>query len=55
MSRRLFDDKMTAWMQNQQAGGNLVGAGIRNLIGGSRYQQELKAQQERNKYNNPGF
>ncbi len=43
MSRRLFNDKMNAFTQNQTAGGNLVGAGIKNYLGGQRYNAELAA------------
>ena|SRR3990167_5270782 len=41
MSRQLFDDKLNAWNINQQAGGNLLGAGIRNVIGAGRYASAL--------------
>lgn len=52
MSRQLFEDKMNAWQQNQQAGGQLLGAGITNLVGAGRYASEVAAQQERNKLYN---
>lgn len=52
MSRNLFGDKMTAWMQNQQSGGALVGQGIQNGIGAARYANELQAQKERQAYYN---
>lgn len=55
MSRQLFGDKMNAWQQNQQAGSALLGSGIKNLIGASRYQKELEAQQQRQQYYNPTF
>ena len=52
MSRQLFKDKLTGWEQEQQAGANLLGAGIRNVIGASRYQKELEAAKQRqNLYN----
>lgn len=41
MSRQLFDDKLNAWNINQQAGGNLLGAGIRNIVGAGRYASAL--------------
>jgi len=53
MNRQLFQDNLTAWTQNQQAGGNLVSAGLQNLVAGNRLRQE---QQFQNKYaqgNNP--
>lgn len=46
-SRNLFNDTLTAWEENQQAGGELVGAGIQNLIGVNRLQNEREAQKER--------
>lgn len=54
-SRMLFGDTMNAFMQNQQAGSNLVGAGLSNLIGANRYQQELSANDKRNKMYNPQY
>jgi len=53
MNRQLFEDNLNAWTQNQQAGGNLVSAGLQNLVAGNRLRQE---QQFQNKYaqgNNP--
>jgi hypothetical protein len=49
MSRQLFADKMNEFMQKQQAGSELVGAGIQNIIGAKRYQQEKLAQEQLNK------
>lgn len=43
MARTLFNDKMNAWQQNQQAGAGLLGAGLQNLIGLRNYQDELAA------------
>lgn len=43
LSRRLFNDKMNAWQQNQAAGQNLLGAGIQNFIGANRYEQEKQS------------
>lgn len=47
-SRQLFQDTMAGWQQNQETGGQLLGAGLRNLIGANRYQQELEAQKNIN-------
>jgi hypothetical protein len=55
MSRRLFEDKLGAFKENQAAGSELVGAGIRNLIGSSLYDKELAAQKERQSMYNPTF
>lgn len=49
MSRQLFQDKMNQFQQNQAAGANLLGAGIQNLVGASRYSQEKAAQDQINK------
>lgn len=49
MSRQLFQDKMNQFQQNQQAGSELLGAGIQNLVGASRYNQEKQAQDQINK------
>lgn len=43
LSRRLFDDKMRAWQQNQNAGAGLVQSGLNNLIGSNRYEQEKRS------------
>lgn len=48
MSRQLFEDKLNAWNQNQQAGATLMGTGIDNLIGSARYASALASQAERN-------
>ena len=47
--RQLFADKMNEFMQKQQAGSELVGAGIQNLVGAQRYKQERMAQDQINK------
>ncbi len=44
-----FQNKMNEFMQKQQAGSELVGAGIQNIIGAKRYQQEKLAQEQLNK------
>ena len=49
MGRQLFQDKMNEFMQKQQAGSELVGAGIQNLVGAQRYKQERMAQDQINK------
>lgn len=49
MSRQLLQDKMNQFQQNQQAGSELLGAGIQNLVGASRYNQEKQAQDQINK------
>jgi hypothetical protein len=49
MGRQLFQDKMNEFMQKQQAGSELVGAGIQNLVGAQRYKQERMAQDQVNK------
>lgn len=41
MSRRLFQDTMNAWQQKQQSGAALVGAGLQNLIGAKRLNDEM--------------
>lgn len=41
MSRRLFEDKMSAWQQEQKTGGDLVAQGLKNQIEGRRYQNVL--------------
>jgi len=45
--RRLFNDKMSGWQQNQLSGAALLGAGLENLSGAARYNSELDAQKER--------
>jgi hypothetical protein len=49
MGRQLFQDKMNEFMQKQQAGAELLGAGIQNLVGAQRYKQERMAQDQINK------
>jgi hypothetical protein len=49
MGRQLFADKMSEFMQNQQAGAELLGAGIQNLVGAQRYKREKMAQDQINK------
>jgi hypothetical protein len=41
MSRRLFEDKMGAWQQEQKTGGDLIAAGLKNKIDANRYQNVL--------------
>lgn len=41
MSRRLFNDQMNAWQQNQQSGAELVNAGLTNQINAKRYADVL--------------
>jgi len=41
MSRRLFDDNLTAWNQKQQSGAELLGAGLSNAVAAKRYNDEL--------------
>jgi hypothetical protein len=54
LSRNAFSNAMDTFQQKQQAGSELIGAGINNTIGAIRYQQELdameKADKERNRY-----
>jgi hypothetical protein len=47
--RQLFQDKMNEFMQKQQAGAELLGAGIQNVVGARRYQREREAQDQINK------
>ena len=51
-SRRLFGDTMNAWKENQEANSLLVGAGIQNLVGASRYSAEQAAQKKINETRN---
>lgn len=46
LSRRLFNDKMNAWQQQQSAGQNLVGSAVNNVIDANRYEQEKAFQQQ---------
>ena len=55
MSKQLFNEKLNAFNINQEAGAALMGAGIQNLIGGSRYQKELEEQKKREAMSNPTF
>jgi hypothetical protein len=48
-SRQLFQDNMNEFIQKQQAGAELLGAGIQNLVGAQRYKQERMAQDQINK------
>jgi len=43
MNRRLFNDTMNAWQQNQQSGAQLLGTGLANMVGEARFQKELQA------------
>ena len=47
-SRQLFQDTMAGWQQNQETGGQLLGAGLRNLISANRYRDEVEAQKNIN-------
>jgi len=47
LGRRLFTDTLSGWQQDQAAGSQLVGAGINNLIGANRYENERKAMEKR--------
>lgn len=47
MNRRLFNDENTAWLQKQEAGGNLMNAGMTGLVGAARYDAELEAAKKR--------
>lgn len=50
--RQLYGDKMAGWQQSQQAGSDLLGAGLQNLLGKSRYDEEKNAIDQRaTKYN----
>ena len=40
---------MNAFQQKQQAGAELLGAGIQNIVGAARYRQEKMAQDQINK------
>ena len=46
MKKQLFNEKLEAFNIDQQAGANLLGAGISNVIGASRYQKQLEAEKE---------
>jgi hypothetical protein len=49
MSRQLFADNMNAFQQKQQAGAELLGMGLSNVVGAARYAQEKQAQNQINK------
>jgi len=53
MSRRLFQDTIGAWKENQNAGGNLVGNAIQNMIGANRLNQEMRFQSKLAQNSNP--
>lgn len=55
MSKQLFNEKLNAFNVDQQAGSELLGAGIRNVIGSSRLDRELEAQNKREGMYNPTF
>jgi hypothetical protein len=44
-----FQNKMNEFMQKQQVGAELLGAGIQNVVGARRYQREREAQDQINK------
>jgi hypothetical protein len=46
--RRQFSDAMGAYQQKQEAGSELIGAGLANTIGAYRYNKELTEQKRRN-------
>lgn len=48
LNRQIFDDSMNMFLQKQNAGQQLLGAGIQNAIGANRYQKELDAQEKAN-------
>lgn len=54
-NRRLFGDEANAWQQNQAAGSQLLGAGLQNLIGMKRYQDELSAMKNTQGIRNNAF
>jgi len=47
MSRRLFNDTLGAWQQNQSAGASLVNTGLSNLVSAGRYRNELDMYNDR--------
>jgi hypothetical protein len=49
MSKQLFNENLSAFQQKQQAGSELLGAGIRNLVGSMRLPQEREHQERMNK------
>jgi hypothetical protein len=46
IQRQIFSNSLNAFNQKQQSGSALLGAGIRNIIGANRVQQELAAQEK---------
>lgn len=51
IKRRLYNDADRRYLQNQEVGGNLIGAGLNNLVEAGRYDAELEAYKKRlNKY-----
>lgn len=55
LNRRLFQDTMNAWNQNQQAGSTLVSTGLANQIGASRYADAMLALQQNKALENPSY
>lgn len=51
--RQAFNDAMYTFQQKQQAGSELVGAGLQNIIGAYRFNREMKNQQNVNDASNP--
>jgi len=52
-SKQLFNEKLNAFNVDQEAGAQLLGAGLRNVIGASRLDKELEAQKKREAMYNP--
>jgi hypothetical protein len=46
MSRQLFQDNLNSWTAKQQSGSALLGAGISNIMGAKRYNDELNFQRQ---------
>ena len=55
LNRRLFQDTMNAWNQNQQAGSTLLSTGLANQIGEKRYADALASLQENRALENPSY
>jgi len=51
--RQAFNDAMYTFQQKQQAGGELVGAGLQNIIGAYRFNKELQRSDKVNDASNP--
>jgi len=51
--RQAFNDAMYTFQQKQQAGGELVGAGLQNIIGAYRFNKELQRSDKINDASNP--